>query len=69
MTDDYQASDFAWLDMKVNELDVVIGPIETYEDQLFGYKAAHEAYVLVKIWSGVCQVLKGSGLPIPREVN
>jgi hypothetical protein len=27
---------------------VVIGPIETYEDALFGYKAAHEAYVLVK---------------------
>lgn len=48
MTDDYQASDFAWLDMKVNELDVVIGPIETYEDQLFGYKAAHDAYVRVK---------------------
>jgi hypothetical protein len=29
----------AWLDMKDNPIDVVIGPIETYEDQLFGYKA------------------------------
>ena len=38
----------AWLDMKTNTLDIVIGPIETYEDQLYGYKAAHEAYVLVK---------------------
>jgi len=38
----------AWLDMKSNQIDVVIGPIETYEDQLYGYKAAHEAYVLVK---------------------
>ena len=47
-TDDYQASDMAWLDMKSNQIDVVIGPIETYEDQLYGYKAAHEAYVLVK---------------------
>jgi hypothetical protein len=47
-TDDYQASDFAWLDMKGNRLDLVIGPIETYEDKLFGYKASYEAYVLVK---------------------
>jgi hypothetical protein len=47
-TDDYQASDLAWLDMKNNTIDVVIGPIETYEDQLFGYKASHEAFVLVK---------------------
>ena len=53
LTDDYQPSDFAWLDMKTNHIDVVIGPIETYEDQLFGYKAAHEAYILVKdmTWS------------------
>ena len=48
LTDDYQPSDMAWLDMKTNQIDVVIGPIENYEDQLFGYKAAHEAYVLVK---------------------
>jgi hypothetical protein len=47
-TDEYQASDLAWLDMKNNSIDVVIGPIENYEDQLFGYKTAHEAFVLVK---------------------
>ncbi len=47
-TDDYQPSDLAWLDMKDNAIDVVIGPVETYDDLLFGYKAAHEAYVLVK---------------------
>ena len=46
--DDYQASDMAWLDMKTNQIDVVIGPIENYEDQLYGYKTAHSAYVLVK---------------------
>jgi len=46
--DEYQPSDMAWLDMKDNHIDVVIGPIETYEDQLFGYKAAYECYVLVK---------------------
>jgi hypothetical protein len=48
ITDDYQPSDIAWLDMKDNTVDIVIGPIETYEDGLFGYKAAYEAYVLVK---------------------
>ncbi len=48
LTSDYRPSDMAWLDMKGNLLDIVIGPIETYEDALFGYKAAHEAYVLVK---------------------
>jgi hypothetical protein len=47
-TDNYGASDRAWLDMKNNRIDLVIGPIETYEDALFGYKAAYEAYVLLK---------------------
>jgi hypothetical protein len=47
-TDDYQASDFAWMDMKNNPIDVVIGPIENYEDHLYGYRAAFEAYVLIK---------------------
>ena len=53
LNDRYQPSDLAWLDMKDNTLDVVIGPIETYEDALFGYKAAAEAYVLIKdqAWS------------------
>lgn len=48
LSGDYPPSDLAWLDMKDNSLDIVIGPIETYEDQLYGYKAAFEAYVLVK---------------------
>jgi len=47
-TDEYQASDFAWMDMKSNPVDIVIGPIETYEDALFGYKASHESFVLIK---------------------
>ncbi|MBS1937622.1 MAG: Zn-dependent hydrolase [Bacteroidetes bacterium] len=47
-TDDYRASDLAWMDMRTNVLDLIIGPIETYEDRLFGYKASHEAYVVVK---------------------
>jgi hypothetical protein len=48
LTDEYYESDLAWMDMKNNKIDFVVGPIETYEDQLFGYKAAHEAYILVK---------------------
>ncbi len=53
LSDDYQASDFAWMDMKNNPVDIVIGPIETYEDQLYGYKASYESYVLIKdqAWS------------------
>lgn len=47
-TDNYQPSDLAWMDMKTNRLDFVVGPIENYEDHLFGTKAAHEAFVLVK---------------------
>ena len=47
-TDDYQPSDMAWMDMKTNTIDFVVGPIETYDDELYGYKAAHEAFVLVK---------------------
>lgn len=47
-TDEYKESDMAWMDMRSNGIDCIIGPIENYEDKLFGYKAAHEAYVLVK---------------------
>ena len=48
LTDDYLASDLAWMDMKSNTIDFVVGPIETYEDQLFGYRASHEAFILIK---------------------
>ncbi|WP_026309289.1 dipeptidyl-peptidase 3 family protein [Kangiella aquimarina] len=48
LTDNYQPSDLAWMDMKTNPVELVIGPIENYEDQLFGYKTAFSAYVLIK---------------------
>lgn len=48
LSDDFRPSDMAWMDMKTNPVDIVIGPIETYEDQLFGYKAAYEGLVLLK---------------------
>ncbi|WP_449435795.1 dipeptidyl-peptidase 3 family protein [Pedobacter steynii] len=53
VTDNYTASDYAWLDMKTNSLDIIIGPIENYEDKLFNARASYEAYVLIKdkVWS------------------
>lgn len=48
LTDEYYTSDIAWMDMKTNPIDIITGPIETYEDGLFGYKASHETYVLIK---------------------
>ena len=53
VTDNYSESDYAWLDMKTNGLDIIIGPIENYEDKLLNARASYEAYVLVKdrVWS------------------
>ena len=48
LSDKYQPSDMAWMDMKTNTIEMVVGPIEVYEDQLFNYRASHEAYVLIK---------------------
>ncbi|MCL5744973.1 MAG: hypothetical protein M1541_13775 [Acidobacteria bacterium] len=47
LSDDYYASDIAWMDLDA-PLDITIGPYETYTDELFGYKAAFEAYVNVR---------------------
>jgi hypothetical protein len=53
VTDDYRASDMAWMDNKTNPVEVVIGPIENYQDRLYGYRTAFETFVLVKdlAWS------------------
>jgi hypothetical protein len=47
-SDDYYASDVAWMDLDA-PVEVTIGPYETYEDELFGYKAAFEAFVTVNL--------------------
>ncbi|WP_313706614.1 dipeptidyl-peptidase 3 family protein [Massilia sp.] len=47
LSNDYLASDFAWMDLD-SPVDITIGPYETYNDELFGYKAAFEAYVSVR---------------------
>ena len=46
-SDDYYASDVAWMDLD-SPIDLTIGPYETYEDELFSYKAAFEAYVTLR---------------------
>jgi hypothetical protein len=48
VTDDYLASDMAWMDLAGNTLDIVIGAIEPYEDGLMNLKASYESFVLVK---------------------
>ena len=48
LSDDYQPSDMAWMDMKSSPIDVVIGPIENYQDALFGTRASFETFVLVR---------------------
>ncbi len=75
ISDDFQLSDMYWMDVDDNEIDVVIGPIETYEDRLFGYKAAYESYVLIKDLEWSARLAKFAtflpelqeGLPVPDE--
>ncbi|HMG33118.1 MAG TPA: hypothetical protein VKM94_04200 [Blastocatellia bacterium] len=76
-SNDYYASDVAWMDLDA-PIDVTIGPYETYEDELFGYKASYEAFVTVRDeaetaklarFSSVLQELENN-LPIdPRYRN
>lgn len=75
LSNEYRESDMAWMDVKGNPIEVVIGPIENYEDQLFNYKTAFSAYVLVKdlAWSerlarfaGFLPALQ-RGLPVPEQ--
>jgi len=75
LDDDYRPSDLAWMDMKSNGIDVVIGPIENYEDQLYGIKTTHEGYVLLKDKEWSARLAKYAkvlpelqrGLPVPAE--
>jgi hypothetical protein len=75
LTDDYLASDLAWMDMKDNAIDFVVGPIENYEDALFNYKAANEAFILIKDkdWSEKLAFISSvlpemqKKLPVPPE--
>ena len=48
LSDDYYASDMAWMDLGDSPIEVVIGPYEVYEDKLMGYKAAMEAFITLR---------------------
>ena len=75
ISDEYQVSDMFWMDVRDNDIDVVIGPIESYEDALFGYRTSYEAYVLIKDleWSDRLSRFADflpalqEGLPVPAE--
>ncbi len=75
ISDNYQISDMYWMDVRDNDIDVVIGAIETYEDALFGYRAGYESYVLIKDleWSDRLSRFADflpalqEGLPVPDE--
>lgn len=47
-TNNYFDSDMAWMDLKDNKIEVIIGPYEVYEDELFNYKASYESFVTIK---------------------
>ncbi|RID54770.1 hypothetical protein BRARA_G02065 [Brassica rapa] len=47
LSNDYYESDIAWMDLD-SKLDITIGPYETYEDEIFGYKASFEAFIGIR---------------------
>ena len=75
ISDEYQLSDLYWMDVKDNEVDIVIGAIETYEDRLYGYRASYESYVLLKDLEWSAQLARFAtflpelqeNLPVPDE--
>jgi len=48
LSDDYYASDLAWLDLKNPKIDVIFGPYETYLDDVLGVKTSYESAVLMR---------------------
>lgn len=48
LSNDYYESDMAWMDLRDHTIEVVIGPYEVYEDELFNYKAAFECFITLK---------------------
>jgi hypothetical protein len=59
-SDDYYDSDVAWMDLDA-PIDVTIGPYETYEDELFSYKAAFEAYITIRDDAETAKLARFSG--------
>lgn len=68
MSDDYYSSDVAWMDLDA-PIEVTIGPYETYEDELFGYKAAFEAFITLRDEAESAKLVKFSGYLQELENN
>ena len=74
-TDDYLESDMRWMDVRNNNIDMVIGPIENYTDARYGIKASHEAFILIKDQEWTKQLSRYAAfvpelqkqLPVPDE--
>ncbi len=62
LKDDYLKSDYAWMQMKNNNIDLVMRPLDTGEDRMFGYKAAYSTYLLVKDHEWSARLERFSGL-------
>jgi hypothetical protein len=67
-SDDYYASDVAWMELD-SPIEVTFGPYETYEDELFSYKAAFEAYVTLRDEAESAKLVKFSGYLQELENN
>lgn len=48
LSNDYYQSDMDWMDLKDHNIEIVIGPYEVYEDEMFNYKASFESFVTIK---------------------
>jgi len=48
LSDDYFASDLAWLELKNPKVDIIFAPYETYMDGLLGVKGSYGAAVMVR---------------------
>ena len=74
-TDEYFESDMQWMDVRNNNVDLVIGPIENYTDARYGIKASHEAFILIKDQEWTKQLARYAAfvpelqkqLPVPAE--
>jgi len=72
-SNDYFQSDMDWMDLKDHKIEVVIGPYEVYEDKLFGYKAAFEAFITLvdhkesEKWAKVAKLMNEMEKNLPTD--
>lgn len=72
-SNDYFQSDMDWMDLKDHKIEVVIGPYEVYEDKLFGYKAAFEAFITLvdqkesEKWAKVAKLMNDMEKNLPID--